>query len=552
MSRSPIFWKLARAQRIALYCERNRISTREGIERAAALEERAGKRDRRSFLKGLGGIAAGSAAAMMIGTGSARVAHAAPPGKPSPKIAIIGAGLAGLVCADNLKNNGIVATIYEASTRSGGRCYSLGGAFPGQVSFPGQVVERGGEFIDTGHKTMIAYANQLGLTLEDVGKEPGEVFYYFDGQHYPESVVVDEYRDLVAAMHADLNAMSGAPTAFAHTPADVALDNLSLREYLETRGAGYVISAALDASYLAEYGREIDEQSCLNFLLFMHADRRSKFTPFGVFSDERYHIVEGNQSIPKGIADKLAGQIRYGARLVAARRTAAGLIELTLAQGGATVVASYDAVVIAVPFTALQNVSLHASLQIPAWKAAAIAELGYGMNAKMMVGFNGPVWRALGGDGASYSNLPNHQATWETNPSRATATRAVLTDYGSGDRGERLDPTKVQLEAGRFVADLDRVYPGAAAAATKAQGNYLAHLEHWPSNPSTLGSYTCYLPGQFTSIADAEGVRVQNLHFAGEHANSFYEWQGFMEGACLSGLRAAGEILADVKIGAYG
>ena len=51
---------------------------------------------------------------------------------------------------------------------------------------------------------------------------------------------------------------------------------------------------AIEEAYVAEYGREIDEQSCLNFLLFIHADRRSKFTPFGVFSDERYHIVEGN------------------------------------------------------------------------------------------------------------------------------------------------------------------------------------------------------------------------------------------------------------------
>ena len=42
---------------------------------------------------------------------------------------------------------------------------------------------------------------------------------------------------------------------------------------------------------------EIGEQSCLNFLLFIHADRRSKFTPFGVFSDERYHVVDGNDRI---------------------------------------------------------------------------------------------------------------------------------------------------------------------------------------------------------------------------------------------------------------
>ena len=38
-------------------------------------------------------------------------------------------------------------------------------------------------------------------------------------------------------------------------------------------------------------------------------------------------------------------------------------------------------------------------------------------------------------------------------------------------------------------------------------------------------------------------------HFAGEHANSFYGWQGFMEGAALSGIQTAREILRDSKVG---
>jgi monoamine oxidase len=78
-------------------------------------------------------------------------------------------------------------------------------------------------------------------------------------------------------------------------------------------------------------------------------------------------------------------------------------------------------------------------------------------------------------------------------------------------------------------------------------GNYRAHLEHWPSNPHTLGSYTCYLPGQFTTIAGLEGQPAGNLFFAGEHANSFYVWQGFMEGAALSGIDAADAILRAAK-----
>lgn len=67
---------------------------------------------------------------------------------------------------------GIRATLFEAAERIGGRCWS-----PRNV-FPGQVVERGGEFIDTAHKAMLAYANEFGLALEDVNKNPGEVFYF--------------------------------------------------------------------------------------------------------------------------------------------------------------------------------------------------------------------------------------------------------------------------------------------------------------------------------------------------------------------------------------
>jgi monoamine oxidase len=120
----------------------------------------------------------------------------------------------------------------------------------------------------------------------------------------------------------------------------------------------------------------------------------------------------------------------------------------------------------------------------------------------------------------------------------------VLTDYSSGDRGARLSPAQVQIEALRFLTDLDLVFPGAFSAATQIKNRFIAHLEAWPSNPLSMGSYTCYRPGQFTTIAGYEGMSAGPLHFAGEHANSFYIWQGFMEGAAISGLDAAKSVLA--------
>jgi monoamine oxidase len=540
MSRSLSFRNLARAIRIARYCEEHNISTSEGLQRAAALEARAAARriSRREFLANMRKLA------VVGGIGSVawplRYASAAPAPGPEVRVAIVGAGLAGLTCGDELNMNGIKADLYDANNnRVGGRCFSLSDFFPGQVA------ERGGEFIDTLHKTMLGYANRFNLALEDVEKTPGEVFYFFNGQHFPESAVVDEFRDLVAAMRDDLRTV-GKPTADNHTAADAILDFTNLREYLNTRGAGTIASKAIEEAYIAEYGVEIDQQSCLSFLLFIHADRRSKFRPFGVFSDERYHVIGGNEQIVEGLRNRLMGQIQLGMRLVTASKNASGEIKLIFEN---RVSKTFDAVVFAIPFSTLREVDLD-GLDLPPWKQFAIDELRYGTNAKMMVGFDGRPWLSQGSNGASYSDLPNHQTTWETNPTKATDQHAVLTDYSGGNRGASLNPQQVQQEAESFLNDLDRVYDGALAAASGTAGKRHVHLEHWPSNQFVKGSYTSNHPGYFTTIADNEAKPVGNLYFAGEHTSSFYEFQGFMEGAALSGIRAAREILHDIKVGA--
>ncbi len=102
--------------------------------------------------------------------------------KNNPKVVIVGAGLAGLTCAYRLKQAGISAVIYEATSRVGGRCWTKRGFFK-----EGQIVERGGELIDSGHTEIQALAAELGLILDDLieaeslGTEP---FYYFDGSPY--------------------------------------------------------------------------------------------------------------------------------------------------------------------------------------------------------------------------------------------------------------------------------------------------------------------------------------------------------------------------------
>ncbi|HMS83561.1 MAG TPA: FAD-dependent oxidoreductase [Nitrospira sp.] len=544
MARTALFRSLVRVMTAAFLTERHRCSAADAL---GAIDELGSRREaraisRRHFLLGSG--ATGAAFALGTMTGLSQRATAAKP-SPSPvSVGIVGAGLAGLACADTLNTRGLRAMIYEATDRAGGRCWSL------RDHFPGQVAERGGELIDNLHKTILGYAKRFRLRLEDVNKEPGETFYHFYGQRYSEAAVIAEFRDFISVMRIDLNRLSKEVTAHSHTPDDVTLDHTSLQAYLEGRNgagvpAGPVAKAAIIAAYEAEYGLRAADQSCLNFLLFIHTDRRSKFTPFGA-SDERYHLVDGNDRITEGLAGDLSEQITYNSRLMRVRQSSDGQIELTF-QNGTSI--PHDVVVLAIPFTILRDVEIDTNLAIPANQLTAIRELGYGTNAKMMIGFSNRPWRTCGGNGATYSNLQNVQTTWETNPTLGSKDRGILTDYSSGTRGAALNPNKVQMEAQQFLLDLNSIYPGASGSATTLRdGTYLAHLEHWPSHPLMKGSYTCYRPGQFTTMAGLEGIPVGNLFFAGEHANSFYEWQGFMEGAALSGIAVARAILENTTI----
>jgi monoamine oxidase len=533
MSRSELFRKLAQTVQIAKYCQKHHICTSEGIERICAFEDMmsAQRIRRREFLASMGKVALASGT---IGIGSScSSALAAPPSKDA-KIAIVGAGLAGLACGYELQRQGIKAILYEASNRTGGRCYSLGDVFPGQVA------ERGGEFIDNLHKTMLGYVQEFKLDLEDLSKAPGEVFYYFDNQRYLEAAVVDEFRQFVDAMRDDLRTL-GQPTADSFTASDRILDYTNLQDYLNNRGAGNLIKNAIAAAYIGEYGVEIEQQSCLSFLFFIHADRRSKFRPFGVFSDERYHVVGGNQQITTALQTRLQEQIEYGKKLIAASKDSAGKIELIFNRGTSQ---KFDAVVFAIPFSVLREVDLK-KLQLPQWKLNAIDNLVYGTNSKLMVGFNSRPWATVGSNGSSYANLPFLQGTWETNPAKATDNSAVLTDYTGGNLGAQLNPKNLQQQTNNFLNNLVQVFPGAYKSTVQTNGDrFLAYLENWLLNPLTKGSYTSNQPGYFTTIAGNEGKPIDNIYFAGEHANSFYEWQGFMEGAAISGINAAKQILS--------
>jgi len=528
MARTRIFQKVRQLMRVAAHCECTGEPATEVLER---LRAQVASQPRRRVLQAAAGIGLASALPLR-----------AAPGAGGADVAVVGAGFAGLYAAVLLAGKGARAQVFEAGDRVGGRVWSLRGVFPGQVA------ERGAELIDTTHSTLRGLAGAYGLTLESyaANKLPGEEAFYFFGRHWTEAQVVEEFRAFVPALKDDLSKLSNGPTAQSYNETDRQLDFTPLSDYLVQRGAGPLIRAVLDVAYTIEFGREISRQSALALLFFIATNKRQAFTPFGVFSDERFHIVEGNDAVAKAMAAGLPQPVMLGHRLLRVARQADGRVRLSFATAGGTVETVHDAVVLTLPAPMMRQVEFAASVVLPAGNRFAIDNLDYGTNSKMMIGFNGRPWyERNNSNGASYSDLANHQSTWETNPSLAQAyMRGVLTDYSGGERGARLDPAKVQTEAAAFLGDLEKVYPGSGVLARRdSRDRVQAHLENWSKLPLFQGAYSNNQPGYFTTIEGLYARPAGNIYFAGEHTDSFYSYQGFMEGALLSGARAADEVL---------
>lgn len=522
MGRTPLFRLLQRAAAIARASRHVRLPLDEfhdavRVQRIDAV--RIDKR-RRRLLQGAG------ASALLAGCHSL----------PAPmrtdtdaEVVIVGAGIAGLTAAWRLRQQGVAVRVFEAQNRVGGRMLSLRDHFP-----DGQVIELGGELIDTDHVRIRTLAAELGLPLDDLLDGDSDLdTWYFDGRAIGEHDIVRAFVPVAAAIERDLAAAGDGDYDYKdENPVFRALDTLTIAQWLDRNGVTGWLRKLLDVAYTTEMGLETDQQSALNLLTFIGTDDKHAFRIFGA-SDERSHVRGGNDLIPHTLASRMSDAVETGQVLESLRGDATGYV-LSFRKGTASRQVSARQVILAMPFTLLRQIQL--DVDLPQRKRQAIDTLAYGTNAKLMIGYDRRVWRDHHANGASMSDLA-FQTTWETTR-KQPGSGGVLTNFTGGRHGVELGQGSPKQQADAATHDLDRVFPGLAAACT---GGREARF-HWPSHPWTLGSYACFRPGDWSGLRGVMGEAVGGLHFAGEHCA--LETQGFMEGGCESGELAAQAVLA--------
>jgi monoamine oxidase len=462
-------------------------------------------------------------------------------GAGAPRIGVVGAGIAGLTAALTLQDKGIPCSIYEASGRIGGRMHSNHSYWQDD-----QTSEWCGEFIDSDHVTIRGLAQRFGLTLSDVvAAEPADSqdTNYFLASYYSQKELESDLRQITPIL-IEQNQQIGQVVTYKHyNSAGYYFDHISVHDWIQTYvpgGHSSRLGQYLDIVNVTEAGLNIHLQSALNLI-------------FPLYSNERYHIRKGNQQLPERIAQSLpSGTIKRGWGLNAVIANDDNTVTLTFSTSAGTRSATFDYVILALPFSVLRHLDT-SQAGFDALKHTAIQHLGYGTNSKLVLQFDDRYWNGRGawpgiGDGFIQTDLA-FQSTWDS--SRAEpGLDGLLTGYTGGIEGAAFQPSGpyttskssslTALYAEKFLEQLEIVWPGISA-----HYNGLAMLSYPTGDPNLRGSYSTYKVGQYTGFAGYERVPQGRIHFAGEHTS--YEFQGYMEGGAESGVRAAKEILTLIR-----
>jgi monoamine oxidase len=516
----------------------------------------------RAAALGLGVAAAGFGSRPR--TARADVAAPAPTrsGTTSARIAVIGAGIAGLNAALTLADKGVACTVYEANpNRVGGRMYSQGS--PANPGFwdQGQVSEYGGELIDQNHKTIQDLCQRFGLGLTSVrhvyGPQADQILW-FQGGYYPRSQADNDFQPVYKNIQADMQASKNViPSYNNHTAGSAALDGLSITDWINTRvpgGESSKLGAFLDVAYNVEYGADCPNQSAWGLLsLLAYQTNPANFNVWG-FSDERYHITGGNDQLPHLIANALpAGTIQMGMQLLAVAANADGTQTLTFqTSGGGTKTVTADQTILTVPFPILQQLDLSKANLDPMMQGV-LTHMKMGYCTKLNMQFTGRPWTGTGpwpgvSNGESFTDM-SYQQVWDATRGQA-GSDGILIQYGGGTLAHSLSPVSAFTDASSpytanlvntNLAQVEKAFPG-----TTALWNGKAKLSAWHLNPYSYGAYVYWPVNYLHTYAGYEGTAQGNIHFSGEHTS--FNFQGYMNGGAQEGSRAANEVLTALDL----
>lgn len=492
---------------------------------------------RRRFLRRM--ILATGSAVTTTALGNLRHAHSQ---TKTPRIAIIGGGIAGLNAAYQLKKQGYLATVYEARNRLGGRIDTRTNIFD-----KGLYLDFGGVFVNSDHQDILDLVDELNLSLFnflEVTKTlpmPASA-YYFEKQYRTEAELAKQLRPLAQQIAKDATLMEEDFLQWG-----VFFDRLSVADYLQQHANKIPtpwLRVLIENAIRSEYGVESSEASSLQLIFLLPKVEGDTVEILGS-SDEAYMIKGGSSQIINGLVNRLPQQIKTRKILT---KVAENNQRFYLTFSDKEVV-EVDYVILAIPITLLKTIEF--KVQLPRKFKQFISEVDLGNNRKIFARFNKKLWQENKCFSKEIWTDLGYSMAWESILQIPNRVDGVLTFFHGGkDANKTLQsPTHYKSE---LIDSLDLAIPQIKSAVS---GQFIQ--TNWIEDRFTKGSYTNFKPGQLSEFAEffyieselpneRQTVAVGNLIFAGEQfSDDFY---GYMNGGAQTGRLAAEVVAQNLKI----
>ena len=295
---------------------------------------------RRDLLERLGAV--GGASAVYLGMEAMGLLHvtpahaenfALPPGSGNGKtVAVLGAGIAGLVSAYELRKAGYAVTVLEANSRIGGRVWTLrGGDRIEQMGRPEQRVDyskglyfnAGAARIPSSHRLILDYARRFGVKMETFVNVNRGAGWDFAGNVHPERRMVYDLQGQIAELMAKAIDQKALDQAMPKGELEAFRQFLQFYALLDEKGK-YANRGS--SGYLVEPGGYAQTPKPLPTLtlkdLLPNQAIRLPYVFEYIFDMQATMLqpVGGMDRIPEAIYGQVKPSVRLGTRVTAIRR----------------------------------------------------------------------------------------------------------------------------------------------------------------------------------------------------------------------------------------
>ena len=452
------------------------------------------------------------------------------PGKRH-RVIVVGAGMAGLVAADELARAGHDPVIREARQRVGGRVYTMREPFA-----PGLYAEAGAMRIPRAHRLTLACLEKVGLAVKPFTMHNPNAYCHLFGrkmrlkefEERPELLgaeLAEQDRGLTSgqrwqsllqpfAQRIEQDADAGWSSIVAQ------YDGYSTREFLEERG--------WSESAIELFGLVWNQEALMNscFLELLREEVGNYYT-------DMVRVDGGSDQLPNAYLPALRERIRFGARMTAIDQSERDVtVHFGTAAGRMSVTGDYA--IVTVPFPVLRHIE--ALKPFSHAKRRAIRQLRYDASAKIFFQCRRRFWEEDDGifGGGSVTDLPVRNVYYPEG-GRATGRGVLLASYTWSEDAQRWGSLPPDDRIEQAIEDVAQLHPQIIDE-FEVGASWM-----WHDDPYAGGAFALFEPSQQGLLHEHIVAPEGRIHFAGEHASLAHAW---IQGAIESGLRAAREIHA--------